>query len=593
MIGGTNRQGWAVVGRRPVRDRNRGGRAHRPHLDALEARRVLNATCPTISGYVYHDRNNNGLYDAAEISPANAIAGSRIELYRGATLVGSTLTDANGFYTFDTDATVPTGVQTVRHEATLALTTTNFSRSLTLPQFDPALGTLVGVRVENGGRVQTRIRLENLSNARTITATVDATLTLANLPGTAPAVAAIPQVFRQYDAAAFDGDLDFAGPSGFDSGVISTAAAPAVVTVPAAAFAAFIGTGNLAPMQVAVATSGGTGPGNLVNVIQTQAEATAAVVYEYIPDNCLKPGDYVIRQAAQPAGTLDGQETRGNLAPLPNSAGGPDQIAVTLADADLPDNNFGELVAAALGDFAWRDLDGDGLQGGTEPGLANVPVALSGTDDLGAAVSRTAATGPDGKYRFDGLRPGSYRVTFGAVGGLAFTQANAGDDASDSDADPQTGATPLVALGSGQVNRTLDAGYVTAERLGSEGGTPGYWKNNAEKWGAVAWRPTGLSPSQAVSSVFRSVTGTRGSQTLLQALGNGGGGLDALLRQAVAGLLNALHPDVNYAIPSWDLVNRVNAAVAGANAATIDGLKTQLDTWNNRFHPLNQRGQRA
>lgn len=460
---GTQRLGFGMQKNRLRRE----GRAYCPRLDALEVRRVLNAACPTISGYVYHDLNNNGLYDASEISPSNAIANSRIELYRGATLVASTVTDANGYYAFQTDATVSTSVQTLRYEASVPLTPTTVRQPLALPQFDPSLGTLVGVRIENGGRIQTRIRLENLGNGRQIEAYVHGTLTLSEIPGAPDAVAVLPQVGVAYNAGAFDDTIDFNGTSGIDSGLIWSDFASTSVSVPAASWASYIGSGTITPLEVAVATSTGTGPGNLVSLIQTSAEITASVVYEYIPRDCLTPGDYVIRQALQPAGYLDGQETRGNVTPLPNSAGGPDAIPITLNGADLPNNNFGELVGAALGDFVWKDLDRDGAQDAGEPGLPGVTITLSGTDDLGS-VTRTAVTGADGKYLFGNLRPGSYRVTFGNASGYTRTVANATGDALDSDANVLTGQTGLYTLNSGQINRTVDAGYVTVSKPGCD-----------------------------------------------------------------------------------------------------------------------------
>ncbi|MET9634210.1 SdrD B-like domain-containing protein [Lentzea sp. NPDC006480] len=108
-----------------------------------------------------------------------------------------------------------------------------------------------------------------------------------------------------------------------------------------------------------------------------------------------------------------------------------------------------------LGDYVWQDNNKNGLQDDGEPGVPNVPVKLSD--------GKTTTTGPDGKYSFDDLPDGKYTVCFGpmpdAVKDFVFTTPNAGDDAKDSDADPDKGCTPEVELGVGKrENLTLDAG---------------------------------------------------------------------------------------------------------------------------------------
>ena len=77
------------------------------------------------------------------------------------------------------------------------------------------------------------------------------------------------------------------------------------------------------------------------------------------------------------------------------------------------------------------------------------------------------------------------------------------------------------------------------------------------------------------------MTGDRGDQTLHEALENGGGGVDALLRHAVAGLLNAASPAVDYDFTEQEIIDAVNAAVAGGDATVIEDLKNDLDAANN------------
>ncbi|UOY03412.1 hypothetical protein [Blastococcus sp. PRF04-17] len=142
-------------------------------------------------------------------------------------------------------------------------------------------------------------------------------------------------------------------------------------------------------------------------------------------------------------------------------------------------------------------------------------------------------------------------------------------------------AIPLALVPAGLANAYSngypDNGY--EEVTGSQGCTPGYWKNHSSAW-------QGYAPSQSLSSVFSATPAAYASTTLLQGLSFGGGnGVDGasriLLRAAVAAVLNAAHDDVAYAFTSTQVISRVNAALASGNRSTILTLATELDVANN------------
>lgn len=127
------------------------------------------------------------------------------------------------------------------------------------------------------------------------------------------------------------------------------------------------------------------------------------------------------------------------------------------------------------------------------------------------------------------------------------------------------------------------------EEPGDQGCTPGYWKNHTD-----SWPPTGYSPGQTAGSVFSAASAfpSLAGKTLLQTLEGGGGpgtlgGARILLRAAVAALLNAAHPGVDYPRTTAEVIADVNAALASNDRATMLALATELDADNNLGCPLN------
>lgn len=83
--------------------------------------------------------------------------------------------------------------------------------------------------------------------------------------------------------------------------------------------------------------------------------------------------------------------------------------------------------------------------------------------------------------------------------------------------------------------------------------TPGFWQQEQHFY---AW--TDYTQTDSFETVF-GVTAT-GSPTLLDALADGGGGEDALGRHAVAALLNATNPYVNYPFTREEIILKVQQA---------------------------------
>lgn len=119
----------------------------------------------------------------------------------------------------------------------------------------------------------------------------------------------------------------------------------------------------------------------------------------------------------------------------------------------------GYFRLAEIGNFVFEDLNGDGIRQGNENGIGGVEVILEGVDGENNPVNRTTISNDLGIYFFNGLKPGTYKLTFGEVDGFEYSANNqGGDDSADSNVDPMTRMTGMEELTSGEMNDTYDAG---------------------------------------------------------------------------------------------------------------------------------------
>jgi hypothetical protein len=296
--------------------------------------------CNAISGYVYVDLDDNGL---RSVEPP--IPGSVIGLYRQPTntLVVSATTDASGFYSFTLDSSISTAPAVLEYAAHLPLTTTDWTKTFDIPQFDPFLGTLTRVTLTNTGFVSSSISVESLdTTSKTLTGTVFARFTL-NGPSIVSQTSNALSTAGILNAGPFDGIADYAGASGAAFPPASASASASFNRSAAATLAQFTGLGTVVFTESTLGLSGAVGSGNFQALVQTEASATLRVAYFYVPSQCLRSGEYVLVQHPQPAGYIDGQDTGGNVVPIPGSKA-TDLISVTFnIDFNSPENNFGEL----------------------------------------------------------------------------------------------------------------------------------------------------------------------------------------------------------------------------------------------------------
>lgn len=123
----------------------------------------------------------------------------------------------------------------------------------------------------------------------------------------------------------------------------------------------------------------------------------------------------------------------------------------------------------SIGDFVWKDTDKDGIQDSNELGVKDVKVILYEKIDGAFVKVDSTLTNGAGKYLFDSLLTGTYKVQFDIsdIQDCIYTDVNEGSDPS-KDSDAGTGGfsgevkidTSLPEDNIGRNNPTIDAGLI-------------------------------------------------------------------------------------------------------------------------------------
>lgn len=413
---------------------------------------------------------------------------------------------------------------TVVVTASLPSDALNWNKTLTVPQFNNPYVTLDSVDIAFTGGVSGSMKFENRDPiSRSYSGKVTNELDLSSPTGAALLTVRPPNFTASGTLKPFDGTLDYDGDSG-KSYTQDPISASGSATLTGSDLAPFIGSGTVGLPVAASVTTSLTTPGNFSTQVRSSASADITLTYHYsftpaslgdrvwqdkngngIQDDGepgvsgvtvqlldgsgnpvldgngqpittttgangiygfsgLMPGEYMVKFVA-PAGTSFTTQGWGTAtdSDADVTTGLTAKIVLHSGDART-DIDAGLVGLQSVGDFVWLDADGDGIQEDGEPGIQNINVSLL---DSTNTVVATMKTDVNGKYEFDGLMPGSYKVQFDAIGGYTRTTQSAGSDrAKDSDADATSGLTATFTLNAGDHRTDIDAGYKGSLMLG-------------------------------------------------------------------------------------------------------------------------------
>ncbi len=160
------------------------------------------------------------------------------------------------------------------------------------------------------------------------------------------------------------------------------------------------------------------------------AETTTDANGDYCFDG-LAPGEYKIREQ-QPDDFDDGKDTVGTVDGVTNGEHGNDEFCVIILDGgdEGVEYNFGELKLAEISGFVHVDNDGDCVFGTTPADRPLAGVTMELLDADGNVLA-TTTTAQDGSYSFKGLVPGDYSIRQTQPDGFFTGGENVGDGGGD------------------------------------------------------------------------------------------------------------------------------------------------------------------
>ncbi len=129
----------------------------------------------------------------------------------------------------------------------------------------------------------------------------------------------------------------------------------------------------------------------------------------------LSPGVYGVEES-HPHGYLDGLDTAGTVGGTAHNPGELIDNIQIASGTNAKLYNFGEIRAAGISGHVYADKNDNGRRDAGEPGIAAAVLTLLGA--AGDPTTRTTTTDPGGFYPFDDLPPGTYGVAEAQPGGF-------------------------------------------------------------------------------------------------------------------------------------------------------------------------------
>ncbi|MBI9018510.1 MAG: PEP-CTERM sorting domain-containing protein [Phycisphaerae bacterium] len=173
---------------------------------------------------------------------------------------------------------------TVSYSGSVVKQTTDWTDTVSIQKFDPALGTLNSIAFELTGKVEGNVGYENLSPTASTIKMKLAALIVLQRPDTSDIWFVAPNDTVSESSSGFDQLADLDGDSGSKFYGLAGRKTSSTVSATAADIALFTGTTATDTIDLTVdatSASSGSGSGNLLLWFQTDAAADVKVTYDY------------------------------------------------------------------------------------------------------------------------------------------------------------------------------------------------------------------------------------------------------------------------------------------------------------------------
>ncbi len=189
--------------------------------------------------------------------------------------------------------------------------------------------------------------------------------------------------------------------------------------------------------------------GNQLGEIETGLDGS----YKF--DN-LYPGTYQVNISPFKAFVLTQQNIGSETTDSDFNINGDSELITLSGGLDYVNLDAGFNELGSIGDFVWRDKNGNGIQEIEDVGLSSIILNLYDANGLLASTT----TGTDGSYKFEGLKTGLYQIQIEELPiNYIPTLSNIGDDSLDSDLDSSVGmSTGMISLLPGENKTDTDLG---------------------------------------------------------------------------------------------------------------------------------------